>query len=328
MPNDSGVVIDRSLERLERVVDAGGRRCDRARQLANGGVRGSRCLGERKTALRECLGKRRDGIARRGTSFAQQIIALGDRLRQRRRLTLQAGERRIGRGDGTTRLIDGGIHIANRIAHLAQSVGCFGHRTCKRILSLGCLVLKVDACILGDTRHGLAHRRDKLRVDLLLDGVRTGVGDLGRNGALLLIDVVRELGLMVVAIEHRDQVIREILGDHDRRIVLTALDALFSIGGRIDESPAQLVVLLELIDDFIARVELAHQVVLGALVVIGDGDLDALGVSIRIPVGHDVVPGIQRRNNAHTKGNHQGDGVHKQSLNVALKNRKGDLCIG
>ena len=48
-----------------------------------------------------------------------------------------------------------------------------------------------------------------------------------------------------------------------------------------------------------------------ALIVVGDGNLDTPGVSVRIPVGHDVVPGIQRGNNAHAEGNHQGDGVHK-----------------
>ena len=133
---------------------------------------------------------------------------------------------------------------------------------------------------------------------------------------------------MVVAVEHRNQVIREVLGNHDGRIVLPALDALFGIGRRIDEGPAQLIVLLELIDDLVARVELAHQVVLSALVVVGDSNLDALGVSIRIPVCHDVVPGIQRGNNTHAKGNHQGDGVHEQSLDVTLKDRKGDLCVG
>ena len=133
---------------------------------------------------------------------------------------------------------------------------------------------------------------------------------------------------MVVAVEHRNQVIREVLGDYDGRIVLTTLDALLGIGRRIDEGPAQLIVLLELIDDLVARVEIAHQVVLSALIVVGDGNLDALSISVRIPVGHDVVPGIQRGNNAHAKGNHQGDGVHKQSLNVALKYRKGHLCIG
>ena len=133
---------------------------------------------------------------------------------------------------------------------------------------------------------------------------------------------------MVVAVEHRNQVIREVLGDYDGRIVLTALDALFGIGRRIDEGPAQPIVLLELIDDLIARVELAHQVVLGALIVVGDGNLDTLGVSVRIPVGNDVVPGIQRGNNAHAEGNHQGDGVHDQSLDVAFKDCKGNLCIG
>ena len=141
VPDNGLIVVDRRLKRLERVVDTGGRRCDRARQLADGSVRRGRRLGERKAAFRERLGERGDGVARRGASFAQQIVALGDRLRQRRCLALQAGKCRISRGDSATRLIDGGIHIANRIAHLAQGVGRLGHRTCQRVLSLGCLVL-------------------------------------------------------------------------------------------------------------------------------------------------------------------------------------------
>lgn len=104
---------------------------------------------------------------------------------------------------------------------------------------------------------------------------------------------------MVVAIEHRNQVIREVLGNHDSGIVLAALDALLGIGRRVDERPAQLMILLELVDHFVASVELTHQVVLGASIVVGDSNLDALGVSIRIPVCHDVIPGIQRGNNAH-----------------------------
>ena len=141
VPDNGLIVVDRRLKRLERVVDTGGRRCDRARQLADGSVRRGRRLGERKAAFRERLGERGDGVARRGASFAQQVVALGDRLRQRRCLALQAGKCRISRGDSATRLIDGGIHIANRIAHLAQGVGRLGHRTCQRVLSLGCLVL-------------------------------------------------------------------------------------------------------------------------------------------------------------------------------------------
>ena len=63
---------------------------------------------------------------------------------------------------------------------------------------------------------------------------------------------------MVVAVEHRDQIVGEVLGDYDRRVVFPALDALFGIGGRIDEGPAQLIVFLELIDHLIARIKLAH----------------------------------------------------------------------
>jgi hypothetical protein len=89
-----------------------------------------------------------------------------------------------------------------------------------------------------------------------------------------------------------------------------------------------LIVFLELIDNLVARIELAHQVVLGSLVVVGDSNLDTLGVSIRIPVSHDVVPSVQRGDNTHAQSNHQGDGVHEQSLDVTFKDRKGYLCVG
>ena len=82
VPDNGLIVVDRRLERLERVVDTGGRRCDRARQLADGSVRGGRRLGERKAAFRERLGERGDRVARRGASFTQQVVALEDRLRQ------------------------------------------------------------------------------------------------------------------------------------------------------------------------------------------------------------------------------------------------------
>ena len=253
---------------------------------------------------------------------------MGDRLRQRGRLALQARQRGVGRGDRAACLVDSGVHIADGITYFAQGIGCLGHRGRQRILSLGRLIFKVDAGILGNARDGLAHRGDKLRVDLLLNGVGAGVGNLRSDSTLLLVDVIGELRLMVIAVEHRDEIVGEVLGDHDRRVILAALDALLGIGGRVDEGPAELVVLLELVDHLIARVELADQVVLSSLVIVGDSNLNALGISIRIPVGNDVVPGIQRGNDAYAQGNHQGDGVHKQSLDVALKDRKGYLCIG
>ena len=63
---------------------------------------------------------------------------------------------------------------------------------------------------------------------------------------------------MVIAIEHRDEIVGEVLGDYNRRVVFPALDALFGIGSRVDEGPAQPIVFLELVDHLIARIELAH----------------------------------------------------------------------
>ena len=44
---------------------------------------------------------------------------------------------------------------------------------------------------------------------------------------------------MVIAIEHRDKIVGEVLGDYDRRVVFPALDALFGVGCRVDEGPAR-----------------------------------------------------------------------------------------
>ena len=63
---------------------------------------------------------------------------------------------------------------------------------------------------------------------------------------------------MVIAVEHRDEIVGKVLGNHDGGIILTALDALFGVGRRVNEGPAELVVLLELIDNLIACIELAH----------------------------------------------------------------------
>ena len=79
--DDSAVVVNRRLKGFERVVDTGGRGCNRTGEFANRGVRRSRCLTQHDTALRKCLGERGDGLASRRASFAQQIITLSDCLR-------------------------------------------------------------------------------------------------------------------------------------------------------------------------------------------------------------------------------------------------------
>ena len=81
VPDNGLIVIDRRLERLERVVDSSGRGRNRTGKSANRGVCRSRCLTQHDAALRKCLGERGDGLASRGASFAQQIITLSDCLR-------------------------------------------------------------------------------------------------------------------------------------------------------------------------------------------------------------------------------------------------------
>ena len=50
-----------------------------------------------------------------------------------------------------------------------------------------------------------------------------------------------------------------------------------------DEGPAELVVASHLLDDLIAEVLLADERVVGAVVIVGDGDGDAFGIAVRVP---------------------------------------------
>ena len=326
--DDRLVAVDRTLQLGERTVDGGLARLERAGETAHDLVGRGRGLGQERRAARERGRERRAELAGGGAGLAQEVVALVDGRGQRGHLVAQARERGVGRTDGAARRIDRVIHRLERHAHVLERVlGLFdGIR--KAALRARRLVLEVDARLLGGLGHGLAHRRDEGRVERLLDGAGAGVGHLGRDGALLLVDVVGEFGLVELTVEHGQQILREVLGDDDGRVVLAALDALLGVLGGVDERPAQLVVVLELVDHLVAGVELADELVLGAGVAVGDGDLDALGVSVRIPVRHDVVPRVERRDDADTDRDHEGHGVHDQPLDIALEDRKGHLCIG
>ena len=130
---------------------------------------------------------------------------------------------------------------------------------------------------------------------MLVNGGCTGVRDFRGNGVLLLVDVVLYLRLFGGAGQRIDQAGAEVFWQHNRRVVVAGLHALYGLLFVAHKPPAELVVMFELYDHLLAGIEMANQIIGGAAVLIGDGDLQVAGGGIRIPVGKDVEPCIQGR---------------------------------
>ena len=125
--------------------------------------------------------------------------------------------------------------------------------------------------------NGGGYRGDEGGVDLLIDGGGAGVGDFRRDRVLLLVDVILDFRLFGGSGHRFDQAGAEILGQHDGCIVFAGLHAVYGLFLIVYEAPAEFVVLLEFLDDLPARIEMADQIVGGALVFIGYGHLQIAG---------------------------------------------------
>ena len=181
---------------------------------------------------------------------------------------------------------------AKAFAHTLQGVDGIGDIREHALLRALPRRVHIDPELLRLLDKRAADRCNKGLVQLLLDGLGTRIGHLGGNGVFLLIHVVRELGLLKVACEHARELFAEVLRNDDRGVVLTAVHALFR-AFRIGEDPAQVVVFLELLDRLLTGIERPRQLIFNALVLVGDGDFHTGGVTVRIPVRLDVVPGVQ-----------------------------------
>ena len=128
---------------------------------------------------------------------------------------------------------------------------------------------------------------------------------------------------MKLARKHAQHALAKVGRDNERGVILSRLNTLLGLLFGVYNGPTQLVVIPELVDNPIASIELAHQIVGSALVVVGDSDFNVLGIPIRIPVGNDVVPRIQRWNDADADGDDKRNGIAEQSLDIALEDCEG-----
>ena len=156
-------------------------------------------------------------------------------------------------------------------------------------------------------------------VDLGLDRRGARVGDLGRDGVDLLVDVIVDVGLREISREDAREVGGEALRNHDGGVVPARTDAVKRVI-LVGRDPVELVVLGEFLEDHVAGVDVAEVASeVSALVVAHDGDAHARGVLVGVPVCCDVEPCVERWDDADAEGDDDRDGVAKDALEVAPK---------
>ena len=127
------------------------------------------------------------------------------------------------------------------------------------------------------------------------------------------------MGLVGLAVEHAAKRCREVPGHHEGGVVGAGAHTVEGLLLVVDERPAKLGVLLELLLDHVTGVYLAHVAYLGALVLDHDGDGHRARVLVGVPVREDVEPRVEGGDDRHADGDDDGDGVRQYSLEVALE---------
>ena len=92
-----------------------------------------------------------------------------------------------------------------------------------------------------------------------------------------------------------------------------------------DETPSELTVRLELGDGLLAGVEMTDQRGGGAFVLIGYGDLNIAGIRVRIPVGQDVAPCVQRGDDGHAHGDDECHRIPEDPFHITKED--GEDCV-
>ena len=216
---------------------------DVARDLADvvvGRRRDARDGGDaRAERLRELGGERLGALARVGERAHGVVQGAGERVGGAGEL----GERAACARDGVARAGDGALRVREVLREPRErglGVAQLAHDARVGVVDLAHGLGHALLELLG---HGGAHDAHELLGDLLLERGGAGVGDLGRDGVDLLVDVVGDVGLVGVAVEDVGERGGEVRRDDEGGVVGAGLDALLGLV-LAHEGPAQLCVLL------------------------------------------------------------------------------------
>ena len=303
---------------------------------------GNGCL-NRALGLLDGRSRRIDGRGRVGGRLRQRQVALAQAGHRHGREVHDARLHGIGQVGYLLQLIFDGFRVGARLGQLALRRGCLvlglrrrarklAHRRARigdgvlRAAQLVCRVggrtgkiaLGIGNLVVERVGHHGADRRDELAVDRLVKGGRSGVGHLRRNGIDLLVHVILDVRLLEIARQYGEQVRREVAGDDEGRIGAPRLHFLhgFVVAHEI---PLELRVLMQGIDNLVAEVHTAHQLVVAAGVLVHHADAHVARVVVRVPKADDVEPGVRRGQHDQDDDDDQGGRGLRQAKQIAPK---------
>ena len=167
--------------------------------------------------------------------------------------------------------------------------------------------------------HGVGDGGYEGGVDLFVDFRGAGVGDFRRDRVFLFVDVVRDVRTFGGTGDGSDQRCAEVIRQYDCRIVFAGFHAVEGVR-LADETPAELMIGPEFANGLRARVEVSDERGIGTEILVGHGHLDVAGVGVRVPVGEDVAPCVQRRNQGYAAGHDQRHGTLHDASDIAREN--------
>ena len=120
-----------------------------------------------------------------------------------------------------------------------------------------------------------------------------------------------------MAVEHPGEPFGKVLGYDERGVVPARLHALLRRVCAWHKRPAKLVVLLKALAHHAAGVDVTEPLYVGAAVENRNGNRNRRGVLVRVVVGNDVGPRVQRGDDADTQGDDEPHRVGEDALEVA-----------
>ena len=180
------------------------------------------------------------------------------------------------------RLVDGTVDIRELRARLRHRKNCilYLHRCFGATLAYGFLRLakRLSNCL----NYNIAYRFHERGVNGFLERGGAGIGDFRRHRTCFHIHVILDVRLLEIARKQRKQILGEVLGDDEHRIITPRLK--IGHGGIvISELPVQLVVFMQRINNERAHVKIARKLVRSALVLVDHCHAHIARVVVGIP---------------------------------------------
>ena len=144
--------------------------------------------------------------------------------------------------------------------------------------------------------------------------------DLRTQTVLLLVDVVGQRGAVCIRREEGHHIAREILRNHDRRVILARPSLLNCLRFTIN-NPVEILIRTQRGNNLITNIDLQrHQIRLVPLIAIGNCDSKILRIRERIPRGRNVEPRENRRKNDQPQDNDQGNDRAMSTMEISPEN--------